>query len=116
MQYPPTRTEDLVETIGEHAVRDPYRWLEDESAPEVSAWVDEQDALARTMIGALPERASIAKRLRELFYFDAISAPAHHGGRYFYSRKHATREKNVVYWKEGRDGTEHVLFDPNTRS
>ena len=116
LQYPPTRTEAIVDRIGDHDVRDPYRWLEDEAAPEVTAWVDAQDAIARAELTRLPERASIAARLRELFYFDAISAPAHHGGRYFYGRKHVEREKNVVYWKDGRDGQEHVLFDPNTWS
>ena len=114
--YPATRTEDIVDTIGTHAVRDPYRWLEDETAPEVAAWMDAQDALARRELAALPERAAIAARLRELFYFDAISAPAHHGGRFFYTRKHATREKTVVYWTQGQGGAERVLFDPNTWS
>jgi prolyl oligopeptidase len=114
--YPPTRTEDIVDAIGEHAVRDPYRWLEDEAAPEVVAWMDAQDARARAELRALPERAGIAARLRELFYFDAIGAPAHHGGRYFFSRKHADREKTIVYWKQGADGEPRVLFDPNAWS
>ncbi len=43
------------------------------------------------------------------------SAPRmHRGSRYFFTRRHANKEKSVVYWKEGADGAEKVLLDPNT--
>src|SRR5438309_2226402 len=57
---------------------------------------------------------SSARRLSELLYVDALGAPRHRGPRYFYSRRHATKEKAVVYVKEGRRGRERVLLDPNT--
>jgi prolyl oligopeptidase len=108
-----TRREDIVETIHGIEVRDPYRWLEDEKSPEVQAWMTEQDGLARAALAKLPGRDDIEKRLNELFYFDAISAPAHFKGRYFYTRKHSDKEKMVVYWRAGENGPEKVLFDPN---
>lgn len=114
--YPPSRREDVTDVL--HGVRlaDPYRWLEQEKAPEVQAWMDAQDQHARAKLAALPEREAMEKRLTELFYFDAISAPAHYKGRYFYTRKHADKEKTVVYWRAGEKGAEQVLFDPNTWS
>ena len=113
---PATRSEAIVEILHGRRVADPYRWLEDEHAPEVQAWMDAQDAYARARLGALPGRDRFAARLRELFYYDAIGAPLHRGGRYFYSRKHADKEKTVVYCREGEGGEERVLFDPNTWS
>ncbi len=114
--YPATRRDDIVETIHGARVADPYRWLEDETRPEVKAWMDAQDALARARLETLPRRDQLAARLKELFYYDAIFAPTHRKGRYFYARKHADKEKTVVYWKLGKDGAEQVLFDPNTWS
>ena len=114
--FPPTRRDDLVETLHGQTVADPYRWLEDEHAPEVVSWMDAQDAYARAELAKLPGRDAIAARLREVFYFDALGAPTHRKGRYFYSRKHADKEKTVVYWKQGERGAEQVLFDPNTWS
>ena len=111
-----TRTDDIVDTLHGKLIRDPYRWLEDEKAPEVQAWMDAQDAHARAALRELPARAGIAARLRELFYFDAVGAPAKRGERYFLTRKHVDREKMVVYWRQGEDGAERVLFDPNTWS
>jgi prolyl oligopeptidase len=111
--WPATKKLDLVETVQGKQIADPYRWLEDEASPEVQAWMTAQDEYTRGALAKLPLRAELEARVKELFYFDSISAPVHRGGRYFYSRKHADKEKSIVYWKQGETGTEHVLFDPN---
>ncbi|MCC6523850.1 MAG: S9 family peptidase [Polyangiaceae bacterium] len=113
LRYPPARRETVVDVIHGVGVADPYRWLEDEKQPEVQSWMDAEDALARAELRKLPERDAIAARLKELFYVDSLSAPVHRGSRYFYSRRHAKKEKSIVYWKEGKTGAEQVLFDPN---
>jgi prolyl oligopeptidase len=114
--FPATRRDDVVETIHGVEVHDPYRWLEDPSKPEVQAWMKAQDDYARAHLAQLPGRDALAKRLGEVFYFDAVSAPRHRGGRFFYSRKHKDKEKSIVYWKQGEKGAEQVLLDPNTWS
>ncbi len=95
---------------------DPYRWLEDEKAPEVQAWMKVQDDYARERIAKLPARDALLARYRELYYLDSMGAPIKRGGRYFYVRTHKDKEKAVVYWKQGADGKEQVLLDPNTWS
>jgi len=116
LDYPPTRRDDVVDTIHGQAVADPYRWLEDVEAPEVQAWMKAQDELARDYLGSLPMRDQLEKRLIELTYIDASSPPSHHGDRYFYWRSHADKEKGVYYYKNGKDGEEQVLIDPNLLS
>jgi prolyl oligopeptidase len=116
MKPPATRAEDLRENHFGVEVADPYRWLEDEKAPEVKMWMAAEDAAAREFLGALPGRERLVARLKELFYVDAISAPVRRGERFFYTRRHADREKAVAYWQEGRDGEERVLLDPNEMS
>jgi len=113
LPYPPTRRDDVKDVLHGVTVDDPYRWLEDGKAPEVKAWMKAQDELARGELKKLPERDAIAARLKELFYVDTLSAPRHRGDRYFYSRRLATKEKAIVYWKKGKTGAEQVLFDPN---
>ncbi len=113
MNYPPTRTSASVDRLHGVEVSDPYRWLEEAKGEEVRSWVESQSAFTRGELSKLPERDAIAARLRELFYVDTLSAPRHRGSRYFYSRRHATKEKAIVYWKEGKKGAEKVLFDPN---
>jgi len=114
--WPSTRTTDIAETIHGKQIHDPYRWLEDENSPEVQAWMKSEDDYARGELGKLHGRDELAARMKQLLYYDAISSPIHRGGRFFYSRKHADKEKVVVYWKTGEHGDEKVLFDPNTWS
>lgn len=114
MQYPKTRLDAVKDVIHGVTVADPYRWLEDVKADDTKKWMGDQDKLARDWLGKLPGRDALAKRLKELFYVDAISAPAHRGTRFFYSRRHADKEKSIHYWKEGENGAEKVLLDPNT--
>ncbi len=116
MSYPKTRTVDAKDNLHGVEVPDPYRWLEDEKADEVKAWMSEQDKLARDHIAKLPGREALVSRLKALYYVDSISAPRHRGTRFFYTRTHATKEKAVHYWKEGEQGEEKVLLDPNTMS
>ncbi len=116
LAYPPTRTVDAKDVLHGVTVPDPYRWLEDASSPEVKAWMAAQDDLARKELGKLPVRAKLLARLKELAYVDSVSAPVRRGAFTFLERRHATKEKSVVYWKEGKSGEEKVLFDPNTWS
>ena len=113
---PPTRTQVIDEFLHGTKVKDPFRWLEDEKAPEVLAWMKAQDDFARERLKALPGRDALLKRYHDLYYLDAVSAPIKRGGRYFYSRRHKDKEKGIVYWREGEKGPEKVLLDPNTWS
>jgi prolyl oligopeptidase len=113
LAYPATRTVDATDVLHGVTVSDPYRWLEDASSPEVKKWMAAQDDLARKELAKLPAREKLLARLKELAYLDSVSAPVRRGNRYFLVRRHATKEKSVVYWKDGKGGEEKVLFDPN---
>lgn len=112
--YPATRREDVKEVLHGVELVDSYRWLEDEKSPEVQAWMKAQDDVARAALARLPERDVLLERLKQVYYIDAVSPPVHRGDRYFFSRRHADKEKSVVYVREGKDGAERVLLDPNT--
>ena len=113
LAYPATRAGDDADALHGVTVKDPYRWLEDVKSPDVQAWMTAENDLARAELSKLPERDAIASRLKELYYIDAVSAPRHRGDRFFYTRRHANKEKTIVYWKQGKDGAEKVLLDPN---
>jgi prolyl oligopeptidase len=115
-RFPASRRGNDADVLHGVAVADPYRWLEDAATPEVQAWMKEQDGVARAQLAKLPARELLAKRYRELLYIDAISPPMHEGKRWFFSRKHADKEKTIVYYRDKKDGADKVLFDPNTLS
>jgi len=114
--YPPSpRGGDADEIFGV-SVPDPYRWLEDASDAGVQQWMSAQDQLARTALSQLPQREPLANRFRELLYRDSIGVPTNRRGRLFYTRRHADKEKAILYWKAGDKGAEKVLLDPNAMS
>ena len=114
--YPETKRVDVQDTLHGQVIQDPYRWLEDEDAPEVQAWMTKQHAFTQQYLDKLPGRDALAKRFSELFYIDATTAPTRRGERFFWWKRAADQEKYVSWWKQGADGEPKVLIDPNTMS
>jgi prolyl oligopeptidase len=105
---------DVVDILHDVRVPDPYRWLEDGDAPDVQAWMREEDTLARVELVRLSRRTEIAARLKELSRRDDPQLPVRIGKRLFYARRAAERERAVVYYRNDGEPTEHVLLDPDS--
>jgi len=114
--YPVARAQAVAEQVFGQTVHDPYRWLEDVKSPEVQTWMDAEDKLARAELAKLPGRDALAARLREVLYVETVTPPTRRGNRFFYSRRRADQEKAVIYFREGEQGQEQVLIDPNALS
>ena len=57
----------ITDTYGKVTVTDDYRWLENFDDPAVKQWADAQNASARGVLDALPERDALAGELRRVF-------------------------------------------------
>ncbi|HVK82247.1 MAG TPA: prolyl oligopeptidase family serine peptidase [Verrucomicrobiae bacterium] len=116
--YPASRTVDQVDTHFGVAVADPYRWLEQDvrTAPEVAQWVEAQNNVTRAYLDALPERAPIEARLRELWSYDQYSVPVQRGERLFFTHQRAGQNQAALYVQDGVNGEPRLLLDPNTWS
>jgi prolyl oligopeptidase len=113
--YPAARKGDVVDDYHGTRVADPYRWLEDADAPETAAWVEAQNTLTASLL-ARPVREEIKKRLLELYDYPRVSVPVRKGERYFYTRNTGLQNQSVLYVRQGLDGDERVLLDPNALS
>jgi prolyl oligopeptidase len=113
---PATPRVEVADQLHGVSVADPYRWLEDAGSPEVKAWTAAQDAHARAVLAGLPGRTALAERARALFYLEAMGRPVVRAGRIFYGRRAAGAEKAALAFRQGEDGPERTLLDPNTWS
>ena len=111
--YPPTSRGDEVEILHGDSIPDPYRWLEQGGDPRTQAWTASQNALTESLLAAVPGRARLRARLDELLSIGALSTPEPVAGRYFYQRRDGRQNQPVLYVREGRDGEDRVLIDPN---
>jgi prolyl oligopeptidase len=115
LQYPPAKKGTVVQDYGTVKVPDPYRWLENADDPETVAWVDAENALTRSYLDG-PRREAIKARLTELLDFPRVSVPEKQGTRYFFSRNSGLQNQSVLYVREGLEGPERILIDPNALS
>jgi prolyl oligopeptidase len=115
MQKPPqARVENVVETIHGQKVEDPYRWLEDSKSQETNKWVDEQTQYTRSALDGLAFRPKIEKRLEKLLSIGWVDAPRVHKGKYFYQKREGKQNQPILYVRQGLDGVDKVLIDPNS--
>lgn len=115
-KYPETKLLPHVDTINGVAVRDDYRWLEDDMSPETAAWVDEQIASTQNYLAQIPYREKLKQRITDLINYEKYSAPFKMGEYYIYEKNDGLQNQFVCYIQKGLDGKEEVLLDPNTMS
>jgi prolyl oligopeptidase len=113
--YPETARGDVVEEQFGVAVADPYRWLENDvrSDTAVRDWVTAQNAVTNAYLETRPGRDAIAARLTELWNYERVGIPEKRGNRYFYTRNDGLQNQSVLVMREGLEGNEQLLIDPN---
>ena len=114
--YPKTKHSDQIDEYHGVKVADPYRWLEDDTAPEVQQWVKDQNKVTFAYFDGIPYRAKIKERLTRLVNYPKFSAPARRGEMYFFTKNDGLQNQSVWYMQKGIDGKPETLLDPNTFS
>ncbi|MBI2927652.1 MAG: S9 family peptidase [Verrucomicrobia bacterium] len=114
--YPATRQTNHVDVYHGVAVADPYRWLEDDNAPETKAWVEAQNKVTFAYLESIPERAAIKARLTRLWNYERYGVPVQQGGRYFFAKNDGLQNQSVIYTMPSLDAAPTVLLDPNKLS
>jgi prolyl oligopeptidase len=108
---PPVR--EARETLHGVEVVDPFRWLEAVRSEEAQAWFRAQDEQARQALAAIPGRAALAERIRELSGAQVtVRNLALAGGRVFYLKLAPGLDTPVLCVREGFTGAERILVDP----
>src|SRR5438477_10876697 len=75
LTYPETKKGDTADDYFGTRVADPYRWLEDDRAPEVAAWVEAENKVTFGYLDKIPYRAQLKDRLTKLLNYPKYSAP-----------------------------------------
>jgi prolyl oligopeptidase len=100
-------------------VNDPFRYFENRTAPDVSAWMHAQAEYARTLLDLIPGRARLAERI--VTFDDAVAAHVvdlqrRPGGLLFYQKRGVTDNQFKLYMRRGLGGAEQLLVDPEALS
>jgi prolyl oligopeptidase len=116
LTYPASKTVDQQDTYHGTVVQDPYRWLEDVDSEKTHAWVEAQNELTFGYLESIPQRATYAARLTEIWNYERFGIPWRKGKRVFFSKNDGLQNQSVHYFKDTPDAEPQVLIDPNTLS
>jgi prolyl oligopeptidase len=112
--YPPTKTVDASDTYFGKTYNDPYRWLENLKDPDVEAWFKAQAGLTDGLLAKIPGKDAL---VQEWLALDKLkpaeySAISYEHGRVFYKKTLGGENVGKLYFRQGWNGAEKLLFDP----
>ncbi len=113
LPYPQTKKVDTVDTYFGTQVPDPYRWLENDQAPDTKAWVKEENKVTQDYLKQIPYREEIRKRLEVLWNYEKYSAPFKEGQYTYFYKNDGLQSQSVLYRQIGDNGTPEIFLDPN---
>lgn len=116
LEYPETRKVDTVDEYFGTKVADPYRWLEDDRAPETEAWVKKQNKVTFNYLESIPFRDKIRNRLENIWDYPKYSVPFKGGDHYFFRKNDGMQDQSVLYIQDDLDAEPRVFLDPNKLS
>ena len=118
MQYPKAPMDNSVtDQYFDLTVADPYRPLENDTAPATLEWVKAENALTESYLEAIPYRGNINKRLTDLNNSKKTGlVTKEKDGRYYYYENDGLKNQSVLYRSNTPYGEAQVFLDPNTFS
>jgi prolyl oligopeptidase len=113
LAYPETKKGEVVDDYFGTKVADPYRWLEDDNAPDVAAWVAAENKMTFGYLDKISYRPQLKARLTTLLNYPKFGFPTRRGENFIFSKNDGLQNQSVQYIQKGLDGTPEVLLDPN---
>jgi prolyl oligopeptidase len=94
-------------------VTDPYRWLENTTAPEVVDWMKAQNDYTRAILASIPGRDQLSDRIKALDNAGSVvSGLQVWGRRYFYFKTEPGSDNRKLYVRDKVNAAERLLVDP----
>ena len=78
-------------------IADPYRWLENDTAPEVADWVVQQNKATFHYLEQIPIRNEIKTRLTEIWNYEKFSTPFKEGDYWYFGKNNGLQNQYVIY-------------------
>ena len=116
--YPQPPSDATADNYFGTEVPDPYRPLENDTAPATLAWVEAEREITENYLDKIPFRNSLRKQITDFNNFTRQGTPwKWYDGKYYFSRNDGLKNQAVIYRSSTPDGKDaEVFLDPNTLS
>lgn len=112
MNYPETKKVNQTDTYFGQAVKDPYRWLENDIATDTKEWVKHQAAFTENYLKNIAVRNQLREELKEIWNYERVGAPFREGDYTYFYKNDGLQAQSVLY-RTDRNGHTEVFLDPN---
>ncbi|WP_219895040.1 prolyl oligopeptidase family serine peptidase [Aquisediminimonas profunda] len=111
IKYPITKMDDVVDDYFGTQIADQYRWLEDVHAPEVAAWVQEQNEFTEHFLNNCSFRQKLCDELEMIVMGETAQPPFQIGKRWFQFRAEVKQDQMVLFCGSSARDINTVLLD-----
>ena len=116
LNYPVSKKINQVDDYFGIKVSDPYRWLENDAAPDTKLWVKTQQSYTEDYLSKISFRPLIKKQIEKLVNYPTYYSGFKAGEYIFFSKNSGLQNQSVYYYQKGLKGQPKVFIDPNTLS
>jgi len=113
--YPESKKVDSIDLYFSTPVKDPYRWLEDESTAETREWIQNQNLLTEKYLSLLPGREILKEKFTALYNFEKRSVPKYNNVDEYYYYNPGLLPQSILLRKT-KEGRIDTILNPNTFS
>ena len=117
-QPPATKKASVTDTYYGKQVTDNYRWLEDMNNKEVQDWFKAQHDYTDGWLDKISGRDALLEDFKKLDALKPanINGLARKANRYFYKKTLPAENVGKLYYRDGKNGKEILLYDPMSNS
>lgn len=116
LKYPQPRKIEKVDNYFGTFVYDPYRWMENDHAPETEKWVKEENDITENYLSQIPFRQALKDSMKALWNFNKFQMPIRAGSSYLYYRDEPNSNQPVLYYMRSLEYVPMAYFDQNKLS
>jgi oligopeptidase B len=112
---PIARRQETIHTIHGHRLADDYAWLREKTSPEVSAFLEQENAYTRAVMKPTEElQATLYKEMISHIKETDVSVPFRAGAYFYYSRTEQGAQYPIYCRKHGSlDASEEIMLEVN---
>ncbi|RYD94281.1 MAG: serine protease, peptidase S9 family protein, partial [Sphingobacteriales bacterium] len=116
LKYPATKQVDSTNTYFGVTYHDKYQWLENFKDSTVVSWFKQQANLTDSVMGKISGRDELIAEWKALDKLQParINGRKYQAGKVFYRKTMPGEKVGKLYYRDGMNGPEHLLFDPLT--
>lgn len=116
LKYPKTKKDNVTDTYFGVQVKEPYRWLENDTSKATASWVKAQNTVTQDYMSKIPFRNALKERLTSLYNYARVGAPVKKAGYYYFYKNNGLQNQSVLYRQKTLSSEPEQILDPNSLS